>query len=89
MTVGPHPPQIRRLVVRTFRDLGVAAQDLFQLDETLLVQDDRCVARSYRAGGLLAMWLIPAGLLQFYDGDGQMLRTLNLLHELQPQRKAA
>ena len=35
------------------------------------------------------MWLIDVGVLQFYDVDGEMLQTVNLFTELQPQRAAA
>ena len=59
------------------------------LKETILIDDGRYVARTYRAGGLMAMWLIDVGIVQFYDEDGNMLRTINLLRELEPQRMAA
>ena len=35
------------------------------------------------------MWLVDVGLVQFYDEQGNMLRTINLLLELEPQRMAA
>ncbi len=89
MTAAPQPEHVRRLVARVFHELGVGATRPFEVNETLLVQDRRYLARSYRAGGLLAMWLIDLGIVQFYDAEGQMLRTLNLFHELQPQRAAA
>jgi hypothetical protein len=38
---------------------------------------------------MFAMWMIDVGVLQFYDVDGEMLHTVNLFTELQPQRVAA
>ena len=47
------------------------------------------MARCYRVAEMFAMWLIDVGVLQFYDADGEMLHTVNLFTELQPQRAAA
>jgi hypothetical protein len=33
--------------------------------------------------------MIDVGLVQFYDADGNMLRTVNLFEEIEPQRMAA
>jgi hypothetical protein len=89
MTVAPHPERVRQLVARVFREFGVPAGNLFDLNETLLIKSGRYVARSYRAQGLMAMWLLRAGVVQFYDADGAMLRTVNLLKKLRPQPVAA
>ncbi len=89
MTATPQPDQIRRLVLRVFGELGLSAAELSEMNETLFVNNRRYLARSYRAGGLMAMWLIDLGVLQFYAADGQMLRTINLFHEMEPQRVAA
>ena len=53
------------------------------------MDDGRYVARSYWVADYLAMWMIDVGLVQFYDGNGNMLRTVNLFEELEPQRMAA
>jgi hypothetical protein len=37
----------------------------------------------------MAMWMIRVGILQFYDAEGDMLCTINLVRELEPQRVAA
>jgi len=89
MTVAPHPDRIRTVVIEVFEEYGIVIRDLKDLNETLLIQNGRYHARSYRAGGLLAMWLIHAGLVQFYDADGTMLRTINLFRNLKPQAMAA
>ena len=39
--------------------------------------------------GLMAMWLIEVGIVQFYDADGAMLRTINLFQEVEPVKLAA
>ena len=57
-----------------------------QLNETLLIDGGRFVARSYRARGLAAMWLLAVGIVQFYDRDGNMLRSVNLSQRTPPLR---
>ena len=42
--------------------------------------------RSYRAAGLMAMWFAELGLVQVYDLEGNMLRTINLFEEQLPAR---
>jgi hypothetical protein len=82
-----HPETIRQLVTRTFQELGVGDQDLLHMSDTILVREGFYCGRSYRAGGLMAMWM--AGLIQFYGPQGEMLRTILLAPEPQVQNKAA
>ncbi len=89
MTVSPQPVEIVQLVARTFREFGASACEVWEIDQTVLIDNGACQGRSYRADGLMAMWLIRAGIIQFYDSDGTMLRTINLFEELAPQRMAA
>jgi len=89
MTIFPDPDQIRTIVFRTFLELDVDEECLTDLDERLMLDDGRYVARSYRVEDFLAMWMIDVGLVQFYDGKGNMLRTVNLFEEIEPQRMAA
>jgi hypothetical protein len=89
MKVGPYPYEVRELVLQTFAQLGVSIPNPLDLDETIILDDGRYRARSYRAGGMMAMWLIFAGIVQFYDAAGNMLRTVNLFEEQEPQRMAA
>jgi hypothetical protein len=89
MRVSPQPFEVRKLVARTFQVLGASGRSLEDLDESILIQDGKYMARSYRADGLMAMWLIEVGIVQFYDADGSMLRTINLLEETEPIRVAA
>lgn len=89
MTVNPTPDQIRTIVHRTFLELDVEEDILDDMDERIMLDEGRYVARSYRVEELLAMWMIDVGLVQFYDSDGNMLRTVNLFEEIEPQRMAA
>lgn len=89
MTISPDPEQIRNIVFRTFLELDIPEDCLNDLDERLLLDEGRYVARSYRVDDFLAMWMIDVGLVQFYDGNGTMLRTVNLFEEIEAQRMAA
>ena len=87
MRVQPEPHEVHTLVVQSFRDLGLG--NPLDLEENILIDDGRYAGRSYRAGDLMAMWLIEVGLVQFYDADGNMLRTINLFEEVKPLKMAA
>lgn len=39
--------------------------------------------------GYMAMWMVEVGIVQFYDGRGRMLGTINLFETLRPKRMAA
>jgi hypothetical protein len=80
---------VRRLVTHYFLDLGVDRVDVEDVQENIRIDRGRCVARCYRVAEMFAMWMIDVGVLQFYDADGEMLHTVNLFTELQPQRAAA
>ncbi len=83
------PRDIRRLVIQTFEELGAAVPSLFGTEETVIVDDGRYVARSYRVDDYMAMWLVEVGIVQFYNAEGDMLATVNLLRELTLARMAA
>jgi hypothetical protein len=89
MRVEPDRHEVRRLVLEVFRRLGTPTRHLFELQENVLIHDGGHFARSYRTDGLMAMWLVDAGIVQFYDSEGRMLRTVNLFEELTPLRAAA
>ena len=89
MRTDPLPHEVRELVLRTFQRFDVDIFSPLELDETILVDDGRYTARTYTVDGYMAMWLVSIGILQFYDADGNMLLTVNLLEELEPQRMAA
>jgi hypothetical protein len=89
MRVDPQPTTVRRIVIKMFRRFGAETPSLFEIEEKLLLDEGRHVARTYRVDRLMAMWFLEIGIVQFYDDDGNMLGTVNLLEELVPQRLAA
>jgi hypothetical protein len=89
MKFAPRPFEVRELVLRTFRDLGVSPRHLLDIDETILIDNGDYVARTYRLGGMMAMWFVGGGVVQFYDAAGNMLRTINLFEEMEPEKMAA
>jgi hypothetical protein len=89
MTVAPSPDHVRILVARSLRQFGAPVQNELDLHETLVIERGELIARSYRADGIMAMWLIRAGVVQLYGRDGAMLSTINLLEESRPELAAA
>ncbi len=89
MRTNPLPGEVRELVIRTFGYFDVVIEHPWDLDETILIDEGRYSARTYKIDGYMAMWLLDIGIVQFYDADGAMLRTINLLEELEPQQMAA
>lgn len=89
MIINPQPHYVRKLVARTFAELGVTVRSLSDLEETILGDEGDHSARSYRIGGNLAVWLAEIGTLQFYDAEGHMVRTIKLLEEPQGINSAA
>lgn len=89
MRVLPCAHEVRQVVRQTFADLGIADDLVDDLNEIILINDGKYRGRSYQTEGYFAMWLIDAGLIQFYDDDGNMLATVNLFNEIEPQRMAA
>ncbi len=89
MKLSPRPFEVRELVLRIFRDLGVSSRSLLDIDETILIENGDYVARTYRLDGMMAMWFVAGGVVQFYDAAGNMLRTINLFEELEPEKIAA
>jgi hypothetical protein len=89
MRMDPLPYEVRELVCRTFDSFGLENFEPSDLDETIVVDDGQYAARTYKLDGYMAMWLLEIGIVQFYDAHGNMLLTVNLLEELEPQRMAA
>jgi hypothetical protein len=89
MTVEPDSHEVRRMVIQIFAELGAAMPTLFDLEETSMIDDGKCAARSYRVQDYLAMWMLEVGIVQFYDAEGNMLATVNLFQDLEPVKIAA
>jgi hypothetical protein len=89
MTMAPRPHDVRRLVIQIFEELGAAMPTLFDLEETIRMDDGKSAARSYRVQDYMAMWLLEVGIVQFYDAEGNMLATVNIFEDLEPVKMAA
>lgn len=89
MQISPDAAEVRDIVRQMLIGLGVDRETLNDLSETLLVDDGKCCARTYRADRFMAMWLIDVGIVQMYDDDGNMVGRANLLTEIEPRRMAA
>lgn len=89
MKATPTPTEVRQLVHRQFRQYGVENGQEDAVSETILIRDGRYRGRSYRVDGLMAMWMIEIGLVQFYAADGAMLATISLFDRPISQRAAA
>ena len=89
MRTDPLPSEVRELVIRTFGYFDVIVERPWDLDETILIDEGRYSARTYKVDGYMAMWLLEIGIVQFYDAEGNMMLTVNLMEELVPQRMAA
>ncbi len=87
MTVQLSSREIRRLVTRTFLELGAASASLFQMQESSSAKEGG--ARVYRTDALRAVWMVHRGVIRFEDADGNVLRTINLLEKMIPQAIAA
>lgn len=89
MSIAADPATVRQLVHRVFKaQLTAPTLDVLELDERISIHDGKVVARSYRHDQLFAMWLVDVGLVQFYDGDGALLQSVNVLYS-PPTRRAA
>jgi hypothetical protein len=90
MLVSPSKSEVRWIVEQTLqRYYHLNEDDLSELIETPMIDEGRCIARTYRVATFLAMWLVDVGILQFYDESGRMLRRANLFAESQPRAAAA
>lgn len=89
MWLEPQPTEMISVVVGMFERFGASPQTLFDLEETIQIEKGRHIARTYRVEGLMAMWLIGIGIVQFYDAEGNMLATMNVLKEAVPQQMVA
>lgn len=90
MLVSPTTAEVRWIVEQSFqRYFEISSDDLQDLIELPMIEDGRCMARTYRVSNLLAMWLKDVGILQFYDEQGRMLRRANLFADIDGPTAAA
>ena len=75
------------MVTRLFVD-GAETDDAADLQKTfVLIEADVLLAAVERRN--VRNVVIDCGVVQFYNADGEMLHTVNLFNDLQPQRVAA
>lgn len=89
MTVTLKADIVRQVVARTLQEFGDGMDGISDIKETIFLSEGKCLARSYRHGGWMAMWLVEDGIVQFYDSQGNMLRTVGLNDETGQSRMAA
>ena len=89
MRINHSPEEIKAIVRQAFEEFGVSKTLAERLEETIRLDRGTYVARCYRAADLMAMWLISAGVIQFYDREGRMLLTIRLWQERSPCCQAA
>lgn len=89
MTTRVQPDEVRQRVTAIFRQHGARVRRPSDVVESALFDNGKCVAWSYRAAGLMAMWFVEVGIVQFYDAEGNMLQTVSLGQPIVSRRMAA
>jgi len=74
MTITLGTDEVRQVVIRTFDQLGAAVEPL-ELVETVQFGSGKYWGRTYQTDRLTAKWIPEAGLLKFFDDDGNTLRV--------------
>jgi hypothetical protein len=83
------PTEMRHVVLDAFQQHCELQLSAAEMEERVRVEDGRVVAYCYRAENLFAMWMVPIGLVQFYDDQGNMLQTLELTAPAISRQRAA
>ncbi len=83
------PAEMRQAVLRVFQHRLERVIPTTEFKERVRIEEGRLVAYSYRADDLFAMWMVPIGLVQFYDERGNMFQTFDLTAPAHPERRAA
>ena len=79
--------EVKQLVARTFADLG--AKDVFNLRDTLFLENGRCLAVAYRVDGFSAVWCCTERIIEFRNAEGKVVWTLTLPEEPRSSTVAA
>ena len=70
--------EVKQLVARAFVHLG--AKKVFDIKDTLFLDNGNCVAVAYKADDLSAIWCLDDDIVEFRR-SGNLLQTVNLLNE--------
>ncbi len=83
------PTEMRQLVLDGFQRHQQRKLVQGDLEQRVRVEAGKVVAYCYRAENLFAMWMVQIGLVQFYDGQGNLLQLLDLTAPETEVRRAA
>ncbi len=83
------PTEMRRVVLDGFQQHYTQDLSGDDLEERVRIEEGKVVAYCYRTENLFAMWMVQVGLVQFYDDQGNLVQTLDLIAPVTPQRRAA
>ena len=70
--------QFSQLITAVFSELGVNPPFI----ETILLRDRFYVGRKFRAGGFQVIWWVEMNLVEVFDEDGQVVKTIGLEQKL-------
>lgn len=88
MTIEPPLGEVRGLVRRIFRQLGVPEKELWEMAETVRIHRQQRGLRRYHAGDYTAVWHRDEGLVRFWDPDDGLVRVVNLWMKEEPRVQA-
>lgn len=83
------PGEMRQVVLNRFQQYHADKITRDDLDERMHIEGGRAVAYCYRVDTLFAMWMVPIGLVQFYDDQGNMLQTIDLTARASSEKRVA
>ena len=76
MDNAPEPTPLHQAIAAGLSELGMP--DLVCRRTTFLIRDGHCVGQRFLFEGIQAVWLIAENLIQFYDENGRMLRSVKV-----------
>ena len=76
MDNAPEPAPLQQAIAAGLSELGMP--DLVCRSTTYLVRDGHCVGQRFLFDGIQAVWLIAENVVQFYDENGRMLRSVQV-----------
>ena len=76
MDNGTEADPLQQTIAAALCELGTP--DLACRSTTFLIRDGRCVGRRFLFDGVQAVWLIAENVLQVYDGNGRMLKSVEV-----------
>ena len=76
MDNAPEPTPLHQAIAAGLSELGMP--DLVCRSTSFLIRDGHCVGQRFLFEGVQAVWLIAENLIQFYDENGRMLRSVKV-----------